>query len=243
MERIPDGSIDLMLTDPPYNTIACDWDKPINLDELWKEWERIIKPNGVWAFTATQPFATDLIMSKRVFFKYELIWEKNSFTNFMQAKRMPMRNHENILIFYRKQPTFNPQLKQVQGRGKSINKKSTQIYNIGGKKSETYNSKRKPGLGISGSVIFIKNEKETYNSSNGSQDRHPSQKPVNLMRYIIRMYTNKDETVFDGYAGSGTTAIACIEEKRNFIGSELDKKYFNKAAQMIKIEQMQLKLF
>jgi len=227
LKRIETGSVDLMLQDPPYGVTSCNWDKTPFWAEMWLEWERVLKPNGVWAFTATQPFATDLIMSRRGFFKYEMVWEKNRFTNFMNAKRMPMRNHENILIFYREQPKFNAQLKKVQGRGNSNNSKSTNIYNITGEASKTFSNKRQAGLGMSGTVIFIPNEIEDYNSSNGFQNRHPSKKPVELMRYIMRMYTNEGDLVFDGYSGSGTTAAACLKEKRRFIGSELNKEYFD----------------
>lgn len=243
LRRLPDGSVDLFLQDLPYGVTSCSWDKIPNLELMWSEWNRAGKENAAFVFTATHPFAIDLINSNRKFFKYEMIWEKNSFTNFMQAKRMPMRNHENILIFYKKQPTFNPQLKKVHGRGKSYNPKSTQVYNIAGEASKKYNSKREPGLGMSGTVVFIPGEVETYNSSNGKQNRHPSQKPIDLMRYFIKMFTNDNDTVFDGYSGSGTTAAACLKEKRNFIGSEMNKEYFDRSVKRLEEIIMQPELF
>lgn len=227
LKRLPTGSVDLMLQDPPYGVTACDWDKTPFWAEMWLEWERVLKPNGVWAFTATQPFATDLIMSRRGFFKHEMIWVKNKYTNFLAAKKMPMRNHENVLFFYREQPDYYPQKRKVLARGKTDNTKTTKIHNITGKATENYDNRRAAdGMGMPGSVLEFDYEADAFNSSNGSTNRHPSQKPINLFRWIIKSYTKEGDIVFDGYSGSGTTAAACLKEKRRFIGSELSKEYF-----------------
>ena len=243
LKTIPDKSINLFLEDMPYNTTACHWEYEVDLEQYWALRLPKLADKGCFVLTGSQPFTTDLIMSNRKMFKYELIWEKNRFTNFMNAKKMPMRNHENILIFYSTQPIFNPQLRMVHGRGHSSNYKSTKIHNISGKASLSYSSKREPGLGMSGSVIFIPSETEVYNSSNGKQGRHPTQKPVDLFRYMIKMHTNKGDTVFDGYAGSGTTAIACEIEDRNYICVEMDKDYFDAASKRLANHKSQLRIF
>lgn len=237
MKRIPDGSIDLMLTDPPYGTTQCEWDKPINLDLLWIEWLRIIKPNGAFVFTASQPFTSELVISKKDLFKYEWVWEKNRGSGHLNAKIMPMKYHENILVFGEK-ITFNPIPEPYA-------KSSTDRYKAG----EVWNPKKKIsddnivyGKFKSESRVFLNPDGKAPNSikyfptvdiQNGSRT-HPTQKPTDLMRYLILTYSNKGETVFDGYSGSGTTAEACMIEQRNFIGSELNKEYFDKSVQRLK---------
>lgn len=226
MKRIPDGSIDLLLQDPPYNTTNCEWDEAINFTELWKEWNRIIKPNGAIIFTASQPFTTDLIMSNRKDFRYELIWDKIRAAGFLNANRMPLKTHENILVFYKSLPTYNPQ--KMDGRKYDKTK-----YN--GNKLE----KNVIGAYTSEST---KNEGERFPVSimvfsqdwTRQEQLHPTQKPTDLMRYLILTYSNKGETVFDGYSGSGTTAEACMIEQRNFIGAELNKEYFDKSVKRLK---------
>ena len=232
MKRIPDGSIDLMLTDPPYGVTACEWDIAPNLPEIWLEWERILKPDGAWIFTAKQPFTTHLIISRIGFFKYEMIWYKDRATGFLNASKMPLPNHENILVFYRMQPTYNPQRykgKKSHSMGKTAGSKSkTNVYGDFTRNENTDD---------------LKYPKTVLEFQQPFPQEHNTQKPVDLFRYLIKTYTNEGNTVFDGYSGSGTTAIACIKEKRNFIGSELNKEYYDKAALRIKVEQMQPALF
>jgi len=244
MKRIPDGTVDLMLTDPPYNTTNLEWEYAINFELLWKEWLRIVKPNGAFVFTASQPFTTDLIISNRALFKYELIWDKLQPSGQMTAKYMPMKVHENICVFYRERPTYNRQFTAREKQDIRVNavknklnqKNKTAHAHLGGADNK-YADDYDPLLVNPKSII-------TYSKQ---PDRkaflHPTQKPVDLMRYLILTYTNEGDTVFDGYMGSGTTAEACIEEKRNYIGSEKNKKYYDDAIERIKEVQQQTSLF
>lgn len=242
IKRIPDGSIDLMLTDPPYGTTKCEWDEIPNFAEMWQEWERILKPDGVFIITAVQPFASQVILSRIGFFRDEIIWHKPNMTNFWFAKKQIATRHENILIFYRKQPTFNPQKikSKFKHSGKKIDKGVNKfdhhqgINNVHNKEWHDDNER------YLGSVIDCSYDNDRYDSSNGKQNRHPTQKPVDLFRLLIRMYTNENETVFDGYSGSGTTAVACHFENRNFIGSELNKQYYEQSMQRIALLHPQL---
>lgn len=235
MKRIPDGSIDLMLTDPPYGTTEIDWDIAPNLPLIWQEWERILKPNGAWIFTASQPFTSDLIMSRRGFFKYELIWDKTFGRQPQLANIQPMKRHENIVVFGRGKITYNPQMVKLtrpyKSNGASNNNGSNNDHKLGLKKVAKEYTHSTPD-----SILQIE-------PPSNSKNIHPTQKPVDLFRWLIRSYTNEGETVFDGYLGSGTTAIACLAENRNFIGSEIDLNFYNKANERINIEQMQTKLF
>ena len=233
MKRIPDGSIDLMLTDIPYGTTQNEWDVLPNLAEMWLQWERILKPNGAWIFTSTMNMATDIISPRRGFFRYDIIWQKSHDTGFLNAKKMPLRSHENILVFYRSLPTYNPQIKDkpiCNIRPKSASRLST---NYGDFESGDYRT----------IPIDKQYPKSIWKCNIDQKQVHPTQKPVTLFREIIRTYSNEGETVYDGYSGSGTTAIACIKEKRNFIGAEMNKEYYDKSMERIKIEQSQLVLF
>lgn len=237
MKRIPDGSIDLMLTDPPYNVTACKWDVKIDLDALWKQWLRIVKNNGAFIFTASQPFTTDLINSQRDIYKYELIWEKSRVSKFM-IKTQANCVHENIEIFYRNIPVYNPMKFKISAgfidRRHSFN--NEHIRKEGGQFKKSTPHKKDDGYRDPQSILI-------FNSCNTEKEGHPTQKPIDLFRYLIKTYSNEGDTVFDGYMGSGTTAIACIMEKRNFIGSEMNEKYFKAAEKRIKISLMQQKLF
>jgi len=228
MKRIPDGSIDLMLTDPPYNTTACEWDVAINLSELWAEWERILKPDGLWVFTTSQPFTSELILSRKIFYKCEWIWDKALGGNSMTVKYMPYKIHENIIVFGRGKTTYNPIMEKGVNRlknGKTRNKDNA--FNVNGADYKI-NDEYYPQ-----SILKISNAQRTGRI-------HPTQKPVDLIRYLILTYSNKGETIFDGYSGSGTTAEACIIEGRKFIGSELNKEYFDKSVSRLKNVPTQL---
>jgi site-specific DNA-methyltransferase (adenine-specific) len=231
MKRIPDGSIDLMLTDIPYGTTQNEWDILPNLNEMWIEWKRILKPNGVWIFTAQQPIASDLIVSNRKDFRYEWIWEKTQGTGHLNANKMPLKIHENILIFYRQLPTYNPQ----------IIKSLKRVVKRNGLKAKTTN--------YGDFTEISKSEYDGYMPTDiiqfdrDAEQQHPTQKPVDLFRYLIKTYSNEGETVFDGYMGSGTTAIACLAEKRNYIGSELSNEYFELATKRIENAKLQTSLF
>lgn len=245
MKRIPDGSIDLMLTDPPYGITANEWDVLPNLSEMWLEWERILKPNGAWVIFCQKPFTADLIVSRRGFYKYCFYWDKIRPKNHLNAKIQPMRSIEEILIFYRSQPTYNPQYRKKRKSDIRDNGKTYYIENNGnyGKTKEEYklNEYRTIPTDMSypDDLISINGVGSFGNEKTG----HPTQKPESLISWLIRTYTNKGETVYDGYSGSGTTAIACIKENRNFIGAEMNKEYYDKSMERIKIEQSQLVLF
>ena len=226
LRKIEDATIHFMLQDLPYNTTHCDFEYNIVplLPELWKEWNRVAKPNCAFIFTALEPFRTDLILSNRKNFRYDLVWEKNIAGNFHHANKMPQKVHEHILVFYRSQPTYNiqyykdkPYRKKVSDNRENVGRTVIVNNRIG------YDSPE--GLRMQKSVYFIPADKERFITKN-KQNTHPTQKPLNLFRTLIRTYSNENEIVFDGFMGSGTTALAAIKEKRNFIGSEINDKYY-----------------
>jgi DNA modification methylase len=227
MKYIEDKSIDMILCDLPYGTTACKWDTVIPFEPLWKQYERIIKDNGAIALTGSQPFTSILNNSNLKLFRYELIWEKNKPSNFMLANKQPMKYHENISIFYKKQPIYNKQMIQRSEGGKQRTK-----YKGSRTDSEHYYLPKKdieynPDLKNPSSIIKINCEYQNKNL-------HPTQKPVALFEYLIKTYTNEGELVLDNCIGSGTTAIACINTNRNYIGFELDKKYYELANERIR---------
>ena len=218
MRKIPDGSIDLVLTDPPYGTTRNKWDTPIPLEQMWNELWRLAKYNCAVVITAQSPFDKMLGASNIETLKYEWIWRKRQGTGHLNAKKMPMKNHENILVFYRNLPTYNPQMTV----GKPYVCKS-------GRGSTNYGEQFS---------VTTKNTGERYPLSviefDYCKDKlHPTQKPVALMEYLIKTYTNECETVLDFTMGSGTTGVACKTLNRNFIGIEIDETYFNIAQQRI----------
>ena len=235
MKRIPDGSVDCVICDLPYGTTACAWDSVIPFDKLWEQYRRIIKDNGAIVLFAKQPFASDLINSNRDMFRYELIWEKTRAGNNMQIKKQPAAIHENIEVFYKKQPTYNDIKFTVNE--KYIDKRKSirdSFY-----KSEHYKGvmKRKSDDGTRHPQSIL-----PFNSV-WHKSMHPTQKPVDLIQYLIRTYSNEGDTILDNCMGSGTTAIAAIREKRNFIGFELNKEYYDIACNRIKLELAQPTLF
>lgn len=232
MKRIPNGAVDLMLTDIPYGATGCDWDTKPNIELMWLEWERILKPNGAWIFTATQPLTSELVISRKDWFKYELIWNKKMVSSPALAKIQPLRSHENILVFYKSQPTYNPIMRSdvLSPFGKLSGTKSEVTGSLG--------TEYQTGVGYPKSILEFP---RPNNLTDGGL--HPSQKPIDLFRWLIQTYTNEGETVFDGYMGSGTTAMACIDENRNYIGSEMNKEYFDIAINRVSNSQLQTKLF
>lgn len=220
------GQVDLLLQDPPFGVTQNDWDIKPDLPEMWKHWNRVTKENGAMIFFATQPFASELIMSNIKNFRYDIIWYKALGTGFLNANKMPMRNHEHILVFYRKLPTYNPQKYIGKMRDKG-NKGSRTTTNYGTfKPTESRNDEYFPQ-----SVIDITNGDRTI------ENDHPTQKPIDLMRYLIRTYSNQGDLVFDGYSGSGTTPAACIVEKRNFVASETNKTYYDNSTKRLQLLQ------
>lgn len=230
MKNIPDGSVDLVLTDPPYGTTACKWDSVIPFEPMWKQLNRIIKPNGAIVLFSQQPFTSACVSSNYKMFRYEWIWQKPQGVGFLNAQKMPLKAHENILVFYKKLPTYNPQFW-----------KSTPYANknkiAGGRqyrKLQCRNTESLDGIRYPIDVIKFNLEKERYNSKKIKTDKmHPTQKPIDLLEYLIKTYTNEDETVLDFTMGSGSTGVACVNTNRNFIGIELDEGYFNIAKKRI----------
>lgn len=223
MKEIPDGSVDMVLTDPPYGTTSCKWDSVIPLEPMWEHLKRIIKPNGAIVMTASQPFTTTLIASNMKMFKYCWVWEKTLGTNPMLTKKQPFRKHEDICVFYFKQPTYNPQM--VEGKPYTDTARESGLDAINGGTRGTKKAIKNTGTRYPSSV------QKFSNGNNGNV--HPTQKPVALMEYLIRTYTNECETVLDFTMGSGTTGVACGNTGRNFIGIEMDVDYFAIARQRI----------
>lgn len=216
-EKISDESIDMILADLPYGITKNKWDIIIPFDKLWEQYHRIIKPNGAMVFTATQPFASQLVVSNLNYFRYDIIWEKPLSSGQMNINNQPLRSHELILVFYKKLPTYNEQ--RTDGT-------PYEIYRTGKYKSGSYNPqtpshKKNNGFRHARSVIKISNPR--------IKGGHPTQKPIKLLEYLIKTYTNTEDIVLDNCMGTGSTGIACQNLNRNFIGIELDKSYFQKA--------------
>ncbi len=226
-----DESIDLILTDPPYGVTACPWDKRPDLMIMWEQFNRVIKPHGAIVITATQPFATELINANRKYFRYDLVWVKNTVTGFLNAKRMPLRQHELILVFYKKLPVYQPQKvpgkRYIRKPGRLTSSVYNQSYSPGGESSERYPT----------SVLHFPRDM-------GAGKKHPTQKPKALFEWVIQSYSEKGSVVFDPYMGSGTTAVAAISTGRHFIGFEKEAEYYDMALQRIQKElEMQRVLF
>lgn len=218
MQRIESGSVDMILCDLPYGTTACKWDVIIPFEPLWEQYKRIIKPNGAIVLTASQPFTSALITSNIGMFKYCYTWVKTKPSGFQNAKIMPMKKHEDVAVFYKSQPTFN-QLHLVElatpiksGRARLRNNEQHRL-GVAGKTEHLTRF-----TGWADSVL-------NYPNPSGKGHLHPTQKPVALFEYLIKTYTNAGETVLDNCIGSGTTAVACINTNRNFIGFENDEEY------------------
>lgn len=226
MNDIPDSSVDMLLVDLPYGTTQCKWDSIIDLKQLWKQYNRICKKNAAMVFTAAQPFTSALIMSNPKNFKYTWVWEKSKATGYLNAKKMPMRAHEDICVFYRKPPVYNPQMTQGEPYNKGSAHRPTDVY---GSQVEVL-VKNDTGLRYPRTVQYFK----TAESEGKKSVIHPTQKPLKLFEYLIKTYTNEGDLVLDNCIGSGTTAAACINTNRDFIGIELDEEYYSRANERIK---------
>ena len=232
MNDIPDKSVDCIVTDLPYGTTQCKWDTIIPFEPLWRQYNRIIKDNGAIVLFGTEPFSSHLRLSNLKNYKYDWIWDKVKGTGFLNAKRQPMRNHELISVFYKKQCTYNPQKTYGHKMKKSYRSKDLQTDVYGEMKNDyTYESTERYPRSIQ---VF---STDTQNSS-----LHPTQKPVALIEYLIKTYTNDGELVFDSCMGSGTTGVACINTNRRFIGIELDNKYFEIAKNRISEAEQEHKI-
>lgn len=216
MKNIPDGSIDMILCDLPYGTTQNKWDSVIDLDSLWEQYLRITKKNGAIVLTSQGIFTAKLILSQEKLFKYKVVWEKSKATNFLNAKKQPLRKHEDICVFYRKPPTYNPQMKNGVPYDKGIRKNQfTGSYGEFEPSHVKSEGKRYPT-----DIVYFK----TAESEKERTVWHPTQKPVNLGRYLIRTYTNEGDVVLDNAFGSGSFVLATHLEKRSFIGIEKNQE-------------------
>jgi len=221
---IEDKSIDAIICDLPYGTTQNKWDSVLPLDLLWKQYERIIKDNGMICLTSAEPFTSTLIISNKKLFKYDLVWDKKLSSGFLNAKRMPLRRHEQILCFYKKLPVYNP---EMVTRGK-VRKKG--ITTESGKHTSNYgkfeNSVVENNEYYPTSILEISN-------ANRNAKEHPTEKPIELMEYLIKTYTNEGDTVLDNTMGSGTTNLACLKLNRKSIGIEKEKQYYDVAVRRL----------
>ena len=228
MKQIPDKSIDMILCDLPYGKTNNEYDKPLPFNLLWEQYKRIIKDNGCIALFAQGTFYVDLVNSNRKMFRYDVVWNKVLSSGFLNANRMPLRQHEQIAIFYKKPPTYNPQFSQGKPshpKGEKFKSKPIKNENYG--KYKAIDSQRESSTEKYPTSIV------TFPKPHPSVANHRTEKPVVLLEYLIKTYTNEGETVLDNCIGSGSTAVACIHTNRNFIGIELDKNYYEVAERRI----------
>ena len=219
MKDIPDKSIDLILCDLPYGTTRNKWDTIIPFDKLWAQYNRIIKDNSAILLFSQMPFGASLIMSNPKMFRYEWIWEKEKGTGFLNAKKMPLKKHENILVFYKHLPTYNPQMREG----------FKPYYNV---RSNPYSSNYGDYKAIPSSSDGTRYPIDII-KFNRDKGLHPTQKPVALLEYLINTYTNEGDTVLDNCMGSGSTGVACKNTNREFIGMELDEHYYKIACERL----------
>ena len=261
MKDIPDKSIDMILCDLPYGTTACKWDTIIPFEPLWQQYKRIIKNNGAIVLFGSQPFTSKLIMSNIEMFRYEWIWEKQKASNFMSSKYQPLKYHENIVVFSKKTHNYYPQkykvleLKEIENMTHKELKNlfDTRDYDRYGNvdKRKIVNNPVTNKEHIGNIIKRIRNADDGYRYPKSvikinkliNTNLHPTQKPVALLEYLIKTYTNENDLVLDNCMGSGSTGVACVNTNRNFIGIELDKNYFNIAKERIEKTTKQEKLF
>ena len=236
MKEIPDGSVDLILTDPPYGTTACKWDSVIPFEPMWNELKRIIKPNGSAILFGQEPFSSLLRVSNLKMFKYDLVWEKSRASNFVHAKYQPLKAHEMLSVFSlggsaqgSKSPmTYNPQKTQGKPYNKGFGHKDNLHLSGGLRNKDTQELKNDSGLRNPRSVQYFSSD-----SDGGQRGLHPTQKPVALLEYLINTYSNEGDIVLDFTMGSGSTGVACLNTNRKFKGVEMDELYFNIAVERI----------
>jgi len=241
MKRIDNGSVDAIICDLPYGVLneqseGGSWDAVIPFEPLWEQYERVIKDNGAIVLFCQGMFTSDLMQSNRKLWRYNLVWDKGRVNGFLNANRMPMRQHEDIAVFYKKLPTYNPQKikclphQRNHGQG-SMGKLTNRCYGKFTASPQEISDEKYPS-----SIVYYPkgHDKDSW--------LHPTQKPVDLIRYLVLTYTDVGGVVLDNCIGSGTTAVACVKEKRHFIGFELNKEYFDKAVERVARERRQLTL-
>ncbi len=226
MRSIPAGSVDMILADVPYGTTSCKWDSVIPLEPMWEQVERVVKPSGAIVMTASQPFTSALIMSNPSLFRYCWVWDKKVPSGMSYARFQPMRQHEDVVVFYRERATYNPQMvkRDTPIKGGGMGKSDSAFTHDYRPLKKTYTHKNPTT--IIGPILKVR-----------QGAIHPTQKPVELMEYLIRTYTEEGELVLDFAAGSFTTAIACINLQRSFIGIELDPEHFARGEQRVREHQ------
>ena len=235
MQNIPDKSIDMILCDLPYGTTACKWDTIIPFEPLWAQYKRIIKDNGAIILMCGEPFTSQLVNSNLPMFKYKWIWDKKFAGNFVTANKRPLNTFEEIVVFYNNQPTYNPQ-KTKRDKPITSGKRCHPRNRTGTDENVTYEAEKKT-YDDKHPTTIISIPREI-----GKGTSHPTEKPIDLMEYLIKTYTNKGDTVLDNTMGSGTTGVACKNLNRNFIGIEMDDKYFEIASKRIGEALSDLKL-
>lgn len=223
MKDIPAGTVDMILCDLPYGTTRNKWDSVIPLDKMWEQYKRVIKKHGAVVLFSAEPFTSYLITSNAKRFRYDLIWAKNQGSDFLNANRKPLRAHENICVFYEKQPTYNAQKTDGKPYKAKSGETTTSCFGAfdGNHHTENKDGKRCP-------LTVIR-----FNGEHNNGKLHPTQKPVALLEYLIKTYTNPGEVVLDNCMGSGSTGVACVNTGRRFIGMELDPGYFEIAQKRI----------
>ena len=231
MNKIPDKSIDMILCDLPYGTTKNKWDSVLPFDKMWEQYGRIIKENGCIALFADGMFMSDLMQSNKKLWRYNLVWDKELISGFLNANRMPLRSHEEICIFYKKLPTYNPQFtdgEPLHGMGTKFSQEKNKNNNYG-----NFDSCNNPSAKRTGDTKKYPKSIVKFPRPASCVMIHPTQKPVELLEWLIKTYTNENDFVLDNCMGSGSTGVAAVGINRNFIGMELEEKYFNIAKERI----------
>ena len=228
MKQVPAKSIDLILCDLPYGTTRNSWDEVIPFDKLWAQYNRIIKDNGAILLFAQGKFYVNLVSSNMKMFRYDLVWDKELVSGFLNAKRMPLRRHEQVAVFYKHLPTYNPQFTQ----GKPLHSKGT-AYQTKELTNNNYGDFKATNDDRAGSTEKYPTSIIKFQKPHPSVCVHPTQKPIELLEYLIKTYTNEGDTVLDNCMGSGSTGVACKNTNREFIGMELDEKYYKIACERL----------
>lgn len=226
MKKIHDGSVDLVLTDPPYGTTACRWDSVIPFEAMWEQLKRITKRDGAVVLFGSQPFTSALVMSNPSNYKHEWVWIKNKGSNFANTIREPMKEHESILVFSYGRWTYNKQMQERTGGGLERSKYLVEHNSQLREGTRQFEGRKHHEI----SELRVPSSWQKFNTETGL---HPTQKPVALIEYLIKTYTNEGETVLDFAMGSGTTGVACKNLNRSFIGIELDEQYFETAKERL----------
>lgn len=229
MKDIPSGSVDMILTDLPYGMTDCAFDKRLPFEPMWQEFWRVTKPNAAIVLFSVGKFTIELAYSQLKYYRYEWIWQKNLAVGFLNAKKMPLRSHENILVFYKKLPTYNPQFTKGKPYVRNNTVKMGGVYHF----ANTVKTEDRVGRRYPKSVVAIDFRHSLWGKPSAEYNLHCNQKPTDLLEYLIRTYTNEGETVLDATMGSGSTGVACVNTNRNFIGFEIDEGFYKIAEKRI----------